>query len=110
MSRDDIGWGTDQFPPAGGKYQLGDSIAREHCRLKIRSALETMGCVGVQRVSSCHLANCCRIPPRRFDQDVARFLCDHRIEAAHGAGEAAGLLRIRNYEIVGGEFAVDTVE
>ncbi len=43
-----------------------------------------------------HAAHRDRVPPRGFDQDVLRALGDHRVEAAHHAGEADRLFRIGN--------------
>src|SRR5277367_1281072 len=57
-----------------------------------------------------HLAHDARIPPRRFDYDIARLLGDHRVVAAHHAGETDGLFRVANDEVFGSELALDSVE
>ena len=69
-----------------------------------------MGGVGVHAVTFGHAADGCRIEPRRLDQDALRRLGDHRIEAAHDAGERDGLFGIRDDEVFGSELALDAIQ
>ena len=65
--------------------------------------------VGMQPVTPRHLANRNRIPPCRLDQDVASFIRDHGVKAAHDAGQGNRFSSIGYDQIFSGQLAVDPV-
>src|ERR1700751_4072845 len=69
-----------------------------------------MGCVGVQCMPPGNLADGRRIPPRGFDEDVARALGDHRVEPAHHAREADRFHLVADDEVFRGEFSLHSIE
>ena len=101
---------SDQLSTSRLQDEFSDTVARKGGRIKIRAAFETMRGVGVQPVPAGHRANNGRVPPRRFDQDVSGLASDHRVEAAHDAGESDRLEGVGDDEILTCEFALNAVE
>ncbi len=101
---------TKEFAATRLQNQFSDAIAGKNRGLIIRATLKAMRRIRMQPVPPRHLANCHRIPPRRFNQDVARLFRDHGVEAAHGARESDRLLAICYYEVFGRQLALDSIE
>ncbi len=69
-----------------------------------------MAGVGVQSVTARRAADGHGLEPRGFDEDVLRVGRDHRVPAAHDAGEAERLDVIGDDKVFGIEGALDAVE
>ena len=69
-----------------------------------------MRSVGVNAVPLRHSAHGDRVPPRGFDQDVLCLLSDHRVKAAHHAGQPHRLFRVGHNEILGRELALHAIQ
>src|SRR6266852_2603473 len=101
---------ADERATTGAENQLGDPVSRSDGRFEIGAALKPVRGVGVNAVPLRHTAHRDRVPPRGFDQDVVRFLRDHRVEAAHHAGQSHRLFRVGNDEIFGGKLVLHAIQ
>ena len=101
---------ADEFSASGFENQFGHAIAGHRRDAPVGAALEAMRGVGVHAVPLGHAADGRRIEPCRLDQHVLRLLGDHRVEAAHDAGQRDRLLRVGDDQVVGRELAIDAVE
>ncbi len=101
---------ANQFAAARFKNQRRHQVARQNRRLKIRSALESVRCVGVNPVPPRHLPHDPRVPPRRFNQNIPRLVGNHRVEPAHDPCKPHGLLRVGDHQIFGSKRAFYTVQ
>ena len=94
---------------AGLENELGDHGGGYGRRVKVRTALEAVGGIGVQAVPFAAAAHGCGIKPGCFDQDIFGFGGDHRVPTAHDAGQPDGLLFIGDDQVFGIEHTFDAV-
>ena len=87
-------------PPAVCKQDRAYDRGCDRRRVEVRAALKAMAGVGVQPVTPRGLPHCHGIEPRRLDEYILRFRRDHRVPAAHHAGQAQRLLVIGDDQIV----------
>jgi len=78
--------------------------------LKSAAALEAMRSVRVQQSGAWSCAARRRDRTRRFDEDILRLGRDHRVPAAHHAGESDGFLLVGDDEVVGIERALHSIQ
>ncbi len=94
----------------GFNNQLSNAIAGRGRDAVIGPTLEPVRRVRVHAQTACRAANAGWIEPGRLDQHVLGLLGDHRVEAAHDAGNGDGLYGISDNEILAGELSLDAVE
>src|SRR5579883_40823 len=97
-------------PPGCFHNELSDTISCSGCNAVVCAALEAVRGVCVHAEPSCRAAHSCRIKPSGLDEHVLRLLGDHRVEAAHDAGDSDGLYRIGDHKILRGQLSFDAVE
>ena len=95
---------------AVGEQNAADERRGDGRGVEVRAALEAMAGVGVQAVAARGAADGHGIEPGGFDEDVLRVGRDHRVPAAHDAGEAERLCVVGDDEVFGVEGALDAVE
>src|ERR1700687_1701420 len=110
LAGDHIDHVADESAAARRKNKFGDSVSRSDGRFAIGAALKSVRGVGMNAVPLRHPAHRDRIPPRGFDQDVFRFLSDHRVKAAHYAGQSHRLFRVGNDEIFSRKLVLHAVQ
>src|SRR5208282_5228321 len=101
---------ADELAAAGIENELGNAVGRNDGRFEVGAALKSVRGVGVNAVPLRHPAHRDRVPPRGFDQDVLRAFGDHRVEAAHHAGQSHRLFRISHNQVIGRELALHAIE
>ena len=110
LASDDVDHVADERAASGREDEFGDAVGGGDGRFEIGSALEAVRGVGVDAVALRHAAHGDWVPPRGFDQHVLRLLGDHRVEAAHHSGEADRLYCVGYDQVLGSEFAIDSIE
>src|SRR5882757_2365357 len=85
---------------AGLEDKLRDHGGGHGGRVEVRTALEAMGGVGVQAVAFAATAHGGGIKPGGFNQDIFGFGGDHRVPAAHDAGQPDGLFFVGNDQVL----------
>ena len=95
---------------AVGEQDAADERGGDGSGVEVRAALEAMAGVGVQAVAARGAAHGHGLEPCGFDEHVGRGGRDHRVPAAHDAGEAERLGVIGDDQVFGIERALDAVE
>ena len=73
---------------AAGEQNAGDERRSHGCSVEVGAALEAMAGVGVQAVAAGGAADGHGLEPCGFDENILGAGGDHRVPAAHDAGEA----------------------
>ena len=93
-----------------GKENAADERRGDGSGVEVGAALEAMAGIGVQAVAARGAAHGHGLEPRGFDEHIRRGGRDHRVPAAHDAGEAERLCVVGDDEIFRIEDALDAVE
>ncbi len=104
---------VDQLPvdmAASLKDELADQRGGNGRGIEIRSTLETMRGIRVQAVPLAAAADRCRIEPRSLHQNIFCFGGDHRVPAAHYAGEGEGFFLVGHHQVFGIQHTLDSIQ
>ena len=86
-------------PPLASKNRA-DKSRRNRRRVEVRAALKAMACIGMEAMTARRAAHRHGLEPRSFDEDVLGVRRNHRVPAAHYAGETQRLRMIGDDQVL----------
>src|SRR5260370_31147439 len=101
---------ANKFTATRSQNEFGHARTGQRSCAKISTTLETVRGVSMHAVAARRLANAGRVEPGRLDQNVLGLLGDHRVEAAHYAGECYRLFSVGDDQVFGVQSAFDAIK